>query len=280
MNVFRARLFADKDDLLAVGRELFRFIRIEHNDADCRARRSRQAFADDVAAIARRDRRMQQLIERRRIDTQHGFVFADQPFAHHVDGDLQRGFRGAFAVARLKHVERAALDRELQILHVAIVGFELLVGALKLGEHLRHRLLKRLARFFHLFARGFGQRLRRANAGDDIFALRVDQELAVERLGARARIARERNAGRARLAHIAKHHRLHIDGGAPAFGDVVVLAIEDRAIVHPACEHGAHRTPKLILRIGWEWLAKLTLNGALVFLDDGLPIIRIHLGVG
>jgi hypothetical protein len=57
--------------------------------------------------------------------------------------------------------------------------------------------------------------LRRADAGDDILALRVDQEFAVKALLAGGGIARERHARGRRIAHVAEHHRLHVDGGAP-----------------------------------------------------------------
>ena len=63
--------------------------------------------------------------------------------------------------------------------------------------------------------------LRRADAGDDVLALRVDEVFAVEFVGAGRGIARERDAGRAILAHIAEHHRLHIDRGAPLGRDMV-----------------------------------------------------------
>ncbi|KTT89630.1 hypothetical protein NS44R_14985, partial [Mammaliicoccus sciuri] len=77
------------------------------------------------------------------------------------------------------------------------------------------------------------QVLRRADAGDDVLALGVDQELAVELALAGRRVARERNAGRRGLAHVAEHHRLHVDRGAPRLRNVVQLAIGHRAGVHP-----------------------------------------------
>ena len=63
--------------------------------------------------------------------------------------------------------------------------------------------------------------MRRADAGDDVLALRVREPLAVELLLARRRIARERDAGRAVVAEVAEDHRLHVARGAPVVGDVV-----------------------------------------------------------
>jgi hypothetical protein len=52
-----------------------------------------------------------------------------------------------------------------------------------------------------------------------------------------------------RVAHIAEHHRLHVDRRAPGFRDVVQHAVGDGARHHPAFEHRADRAPKLIVRI-------------------------------
>ena len=81
----------------------------------------------------------------------------------------------ALAVARLEEVELVLLDRELEVLHVAEALLEELAHALQLGVGLRHRLLR--ARRPEPLA---FKRPRRADAGDDVLALRVGQELAVE----------------------------------------------------------------------------------------------------
>ena len=126
-----------------------------------------------------------------------------------VDGDLHHRLAGALAVARLQHEQLAVLDRELEVLHVAEVILEQLRDAHELGVR-RRQLLREL-----------GDRLGRADAGDDVLALRVGQELAVELGGAGRRVARERDAGRAVVAEVAEHHRLHVDRGAHRRRDVV-----------------------------------------------------------
>ena len=105
-----------------------------------------------------------------------------------------------------------------------------------------------------------GDRLRRAHAGDDVFALRVDQELAVELLHAVGRVAGERHAGAGVVAGVAVDHRLHVDGGAPLGRDVVLAAVDDRAVVHPGAEHGADGALQLIPRRGREVLAGALLD--------------------
>ena len=88
---------------------------------------------------------MQQLVERRRLDAHHRLVLRDQPFVDELDGDAQRGLRGALAGARLQHPQLALLDRELEVLHVAVVLLEHAVDARQLGEGLGHRLLRATA---------------------------------------------------------------------------------------------------------------------------------------
>ena len=56
---------------------------------------------------------------------------------------LHRGARGALAVARLQHPELAALDRELDVLHVAVVRLEPLADPQQLLVRRRHRLFER-----------------------------------------------------------------------------------------------------------------------------------------
>ena len=71
--------------------------------------------------------RLQQLIEvvgRNALGIE-GFFFGDHPFVDQVDGDPHGGETGPLGVAGLQHPHLAALHRELDVLHVAIVLFEL-----------------------------------------------------------------------------------------------------------------------------------------------------------
>jgi hypothetical protein len=69
----------------------------------------------------------QELREVARGDAEDRGLLVDQLLLHHVAGDLHRGDAGALAGARLEHVERAALDRELDVLHVLVVLLELVL---------------------------------------------------------------------------------------------------------------------------------------------------------
>jgi len=87
----------------------------------------------------------------------------DQAFANHIDCDLYGGGSGALAVPRLEHPQLAALDCELQILHVFVVAFEFVRDFDELIVDPGHVLLQLIDVF------------RCADAGDDVFALRVDE---------------------------------------------------------------------------------------------------------
>ena len=53
-------------------------------------------------------------------------ALADDPLVDHVDGDPHGGRGGPLARAGLEHVQAAALDRELEVLHVPVVALEAL----------------------------------------------------------------------------------------------------------------------------------------------------------
>ena len=92
-------------------------------------------------------------------------------------------------------------------------------------------------------------RARRADPGHHVLALRVHEVLAVEHALAVVRVARERDAGGAVVAHVAEHHRLHVDGGAERLRDPVQAPVAPRALVVPGAEHRADGAPELLLGI-------------------------------
>ena len=130
-----------------------------------------------------------------------------RPYLGHIHSHAKRGRRCALPGTRLEHVERALFDGELHILHVAVMFledgadlFELLVDS---GHALRH----------------LGQVHRRADAGNNVFALGIDEEVAVKRLFARARVAGETNARAGVFASVAEDHLHHVDRGTKKRGD-------------------------------------------------------------
>ncbi len=123
------------------------------------------------------------------------------------------------------------------------------------------------------------QMLRGADAGDDILALGIDQIFAVKLVVAGRRVAGKGDAGRAIRAHIAEHHRLDIDRGAPIGRDLVQPAIGDRARVHPRAEDRADRAPQLVARLLRERLAGFLRDHILEPGDDDLPVLGREIGV-
>ena len=118
-----------------------------------------------------------------------------------------------------------------------------------------------------------------ADSRDHVLALRIRQVLAVDSLFAGAGIARERDAGRAIVAEISEHHRLHRDRGAPIARDVVDFPVRDRAIVMPRVEHRADCHPQLLARVLRD-IASDPRSNQLAELTDQFPqIIDLQVGV-
>ena len=92
-------------------------------------------------------------------------------------------------------------------------------------------------------AGGFGDVLRCANASHHIFALRIDEEFAIKFARAGRGIAGKGHACGRGFTHIAKHHGLHIDRSAPAFGNIIEAPIGDGALIHPRPKHSANGAP-------------------------------------
>ena len=268
-----------KIDFVPLAPQQFSVFGRKHDLAAGRARRGRQAGRDDLALGVGIDGRMQELVERSRIDARHRLLFADQFLPRQFDGDAQRGLGGALAVAGLQHPQLALLHREFEVLHVAVMLFQRGMHALELGEGLRHRLFHRGFVGAHFLARFLGDFLWRANAGDHVLALRIDEEFAVEFLLAGRRIAGKGDAGRRRFAHIAEHHGLHIHRRAPVFRNGMQAAIGDGTLVHPRAEHGPDRAPQLRVRVLRERRADLLVDALLEARDHLLQVGNVEIGI-
>ena len=164
----------------------------------------------------------------------------DEALVDHVDRDLHGGRRRPLGRAGLEHVQLAALDRELEVLDVAVVPLELLADALELGIDLGHVGL-------HLADLRGGP-----DAGHDVLALGVGEVLAEEHLLAGVGVARERDAGARVVAHVAEDHRHDVDGGAQVMGDLLVVAVVHGALAEPAREDGLDGQVQLLVRIARE----------------------------
>src|SRR4051812_48739030 len=138
--------------------------------------------------------RNEKIVELVRFHSEYGFFLAYEPLIHHLECGLDGCDSGALAIARLKHVELAFLNGELEVLHVAIMFFQACRDVPQLVVHLGHDLLE------------LDNGDWRADAGDYIFALRIHQELAIELSHTRRRIASKAHARATGLAQVAKNH--------------------------------------------------------------------------
>ena len=103
-------------------------------------------------------------------------IAIDQPSSAMSDRDLERGVRGALAAAGLQDPEPAVLDGELDVLHVAVVRLRSNTVASSANAS---SITSSIAdcRLRASFSRD-GERLRRADPGDHVLALGIDQKLA------------------------------------------------------------------------------------------------------
>ena len=124
VDVVRRRLPADEDHVLARAPALSREIGVEHDRARRGARRGVEARRDDLDLRRRVDHRVEELVELAGVDPGDGLLPRDELLAVHLDRDPQRRLRRALAGARLEEVERAVLDGELDVLHLAVVILE------------------------------------------------------------------------------------------------------------------------------------------------------------
>src|SRR5690606_21866821 len=279
VNVFRTRLYADQNDLAPLCFERLGLVGVEYDLARGGAWRGRRTAGNSVLVRRRIDRRMQQVVERGRIDPHHRLLAGDEALVGEVHRNLESGFRCPLAGARLQHPELAVLDSELDVLHVTVARLELREDLLQLGEDVRHQRFQRRTGIASLDARLLRNVLWRADAGHDILTLRVDEELAVDLFDTRRGIAREGNTGRGVVTHVAEYHRLHGDGRAPRVGNLVQAPVGDGASVLPGAEHCLDGAPELSLQVLRKWLANFALDSLLVAGDDLLPVLRGELSI-
>ena len=124
------------------------------------------------------DHRVQKLVELAGIDAGDRLLARDEALVDHLRRDARRSRGRALAGSRLQEVERPLLDRELDVLQVAVVRLEPVERVDELLERLRHALAHPV------------DRLGRADARHDVLALRV-------RRGTRRRAAARPSPGRA-----------------------------------------------------------------------------------
>ncbi len=235
--VVRGRLPADENDRLPGFPLLLGRLRIQHDRADRRSGRRVQTRRGDLERLAPVDHRVQELVELPGVDPRDGFFARDEALVDHLRRDTQRRRRRPFSRARLQEVERPLLDRELDVLEVAVVGLEPVERVDELVERLGHPLAHALD--------GLG----RADACDHVLALRVREELAVQPSLSRRRVAREAHAGAGGLAAVPEDHLDDVHRRSEIVRDVVRGPVYLGTRRVPGVEDGAVRTSQLVARL-------------------------------
>ena len=185
----------------------------------------------------------------------------------HVDRHAQRGPARALADAGLQHPELALVDGELGVAHVAVVRLEPGEDVHQLGVDGRELGFERT------------QRLGVADAGHDVLALGVDEEVAIGALCARGGIAREADAGAGLVVAVAEHHGLHVHGRAEVVRDVLALTVGDGSRPVPGGEDGLDGAAELVDGLLGERVAGLGRHDAFQLFDKGLQVACDELGV-
>ena len=130
----------------------------------------------------------------------------------------------------------------------------------------------------HIFLQ-LGDLFGRADAGDHILALGVNEIFAVKDLLARGRIAREGHARAAIVAHVAEHHRADVGSRPPIVRNAILPAIDDRPLVHPRAEHGPDGAPHLLVHVVREVFAGSVFDCFLEALNQLFQVVRGQVGV-
>ena len=168
----------------------------------------------------------------------------------------------------MQHEKAAFLDGELKVLHVLEVAFKGAPDVLELAVNLGECDLD------------LGDGFRGADPGDDVLALRIQEELPVEDLFARGGVAGEGDARTAVVAGVSEDHGLHVDGRAPFVRDVIFPAVDDGPLVVPGAKHRADGAAELFTGIFGEVLAGAFADEFAEAVGQGAQGGGIQLGVG
>ena len=223
LDIFRRSLETDKNNLLTLGSSSLRVLSCEDDLAGSSARSSRETLANHSCVLDSflAEGAVKQCVEVTRLDVKDSLLLIDLAFLDEVIRDLQSSTSCSLAVTALKHIQFAMLDRELHILHISVVIFELVGNSNELFVDLRKSLLD----LFDLH--------RCAGTGDDILALRVHKNLCVELILACSRVAGESNTRAGIISHVTECHHLNVNSSTPGVRDIVVTAINVRTRVVP-----------------------------------------------
>ena len=222
---------------------------------------------------------VQQLVELGGRYAHHHLALVNQTLLQHVESHRQGSHTGALAHAALQHIQLAVLNSELDVEHIVIVlledGADVAEFLIGVGHKLLHGVHVLVLLVLGIIVQGVGG----TDTGHHVFALCVNQPLAIELVVAGGRVAGESHASGAGVTHIAEDHRLHIDCGAPVVRNALNLTIADSLLTIPALEHGLDAAFHLCLGIIGELGAQDLFHLQLEVLCQLLQVVGSQLGV-
>ena len=267
--IFRRRFDANEEDFFALFVSFDGALSVEVDLAGRGTRTCGEALGDLLGGLNRLgvEDRSEDLLELLGRNAGDRGLPVDELLFDHFASDTNSGDAGALTVASLEHEHLLFLDSELEVLHVLEVRFEDLADALELFERLR------------LLLSELSNGVRSADTGDNIFALGVHEELTVEDLLASGGVTGESHTGTRLRTGITEDHGLNVYGGAPGSRDAVFATVNDRAVIHPGTEDGAHGTLELVPRVGGEVEAGALFHHCLHAGDELLVVVGGELAV-
>ncbi len=257
----------DEDDLLARPRPLDGGVRVEDGLAHGRTGRSGDAAAQQHACGTVVEAREHQLRELGAVDPLERLGLVDEALVDQLGGDAEGGTGGALADPGLEHPELAALDGELDVAEILVVGLQRLHD---LHQLVVRRLVDRLQ---------LGERHRVADTRDDVLALRVLEVVAVDALVAAGRVTGEGDARAGVGAEVAEDHRTDVDGRAEVAGNALLAAVELGAVGVPRVEDRVYGQVHLLTRVLREVPPGVPGDDLLELLDQLLQVGRVQVHV-
>ncbi|GAA3103397.1 hypothetical protein GCM10020254_56480 [Streptomyces goshikiensis] len=267
VQVVRVGLAADQDDLLAGPGPLDGGVRVEDGLADGRARGGGDAAAEELGLGVLVEAREHQLRQLGAVDALEGLGLVDEALVHELGGDAEGGARGALADAGLQHPQLTALDGELDVAEILVVGLQ--------RRHDRHELVVRLL----VDLLQIGERDGVADARDHVLALGVLEVVAVDALVAAGRVAGEGDAGAGVGAEVAEDHGADVDRGAQVARDALLAPVELGAVGVPGVEDRLDGEVHLLAGVLRELAAGLLRDDLLEGLDQLLQVGGVEVGV-
>ena len=261
-DVFRRGFQTNQNNLFALCVPGFCIVSSEYDLTAGSTRGSTQTLAHRSSSLQSLgiELRVQQGVQVSRVDHQNSFFFCLVAFIYQVASDLQSSLCGSLTVPALQHEELLVFNGEFHILHVVIVVFQCITNLDEFSVCIREFL-------FHLC-----NRHRSPNAGNNVFALCVDQEFTHQLLFTGSRVTGKCNTSTRFVVQVTEYHRHYVNSGTPAVRNVVVTTVYVCSRVVPATEYSLDCELQLFNRIRREVCAQLVLILSLELFSQCLQV--------